>query len=234
MNLQLFSDEICLIKFGVSEQLNNIKRGKIWFRTLEYYREYYRKNECKRISNSIGDKYEGVESIINPEDCDSITFSHPLVNNGKLMDIKSSINGQVHSFPNYPFYISCFSFITSQNIKDNNIFNDNFFNEEDWHNVICFPKSDELINSLKQSINPNNVIASKVTYLDFSKSYTNLNIFQKDIVFKWQREFRLAIEIKSFKHNHIHVIDDNTIEVDFNPVNCMILTTEEFRRNVLK
>jgi hypothetical protein len=217
-------DSFGLIKFGQESWLKNMKEGKIWFRTLEYYRDY-------EIDNNIGDKNEGVSHIFYPDENTKFYFSHPAINSGKTFEI-SNIVGPVYDFPNHNrnTYIFCFSFFTVRDIVEKTIYDDIILKQKDWDSVFFFLDPLKFINTAKKSLEKYNSCFHKVQYLNYSKNQANLNVFSKDEKYRYQKEARIALQYFGQEDRIIKRVDDDTIEVTFDKkIEGVIIPTESFR-----
>ena len=183
-------DSAYFIRFGDEKVLKCIKTGKIWFRSLNYYKNY-------EDQSCIGDENEGVQGITQKKDLYSLQFSHPLINNGIPFDITSQIVGPIKNYPNNNIYISCFSYLTQDYI-----FDEKLKNEKEWSYVIIILESSKFLENLKESIG-SKLQYSKVNYYDENLTQYNLNTFSKSKNYQWQKEFRFAFNLDESNNTNL-------------------------------
>ncbi|MFP3089659.1 hypothetical protein LQZ21_04965 [Treponema sp. TIM-1] len=221
-------DSFGLIKFGKESWLKNIKEGKIWFRTIEYYQDY-------EADNNIGDKNEGVSDIFHPDENTKFYFSHPAIEDGKTFEI-SNIAGPVHSFPNYSrnTYIFCLSFFTSRDIIEKTIYDDSILTQKDWDDVFFFFNPVEFINTVRKSLDKYNPCFRKVLYFDYLKNNVNLDIFSKSEKYRYQKEVRIVFQYFGQKDRLIEQINDDTIAITLDKnIEGVIIPTDSFREGFI-
>jgi len=67
-----------------------------------------------------------------------------------------------------------------------------------------------------------------VRYLDYSKSQDSLDAFTKSDAYKWQREARFVVHLGDDLNENIERIDSSSIRVFYEPVQSVIIPTNEF------
>ena len=207
MNSNL-NDSFGLIKFGEESWLKNIKNGKLWFRTLEYYQEY-------EDHENIGDKDEGISHIIYPDSNTKIYFSHPFIENGRNIDI-SNLNGPFHLFPRYnrQLFILCLSYFSIDDIIQKSIFDDKILEEKKWVDTFFFLDPENFISLIKDTLKKHCPEISIVQYVDYTKNQESLNYFKKSNIYNFQKEIRIAFRYFGEKNGNITRIDKDTLEVN--------------------
>ncbi|MDY5913712.1 MAG: hypothetical protein SPJ93_00200 [Treponema sp.] len=196
-----------LIRFGHKEHLEQILNGKIRFTNLKKYQRDENKN--------IGDVNEGVRTFLHQNGELKITFSHPLLEHGKEIDISKSIT----SFKDYPDnkkYVSCFSYFTMKDILEKTIVTEQVLAEKEWNSVLILINSDAFIKAVLETLRSYNANFRKVQYLDYSINQTNLNEFTKSQEYSHQKEIRFSIEYNGEQSSVINVINSDVLEIDLN------------------
>jgi hypothetical protein len=217
-------DSFGLIKFGEESWLKNIKDGKLWFRTLEYYQNF-------EADKNIGDKNEGISHIFHPDENTRFYFSHPAINGGKQFEILG-ITDPVCALPEYNrnTYIFCLSHFTVKDIIEKTIFEDIILEQKGWDSVFFFLDPVDFVDTIKKSLNKNNPIIHKIQYFDYSKNQNNLNVFSKSEEYSSQKEIRIALQYSDKKDQHIKQIRNDTIEVTLDKkIEGVIMPTASFR-----
>lgn len=207
MGKDTINSPIFLIKFGKKEYLEQIKNGIVRFTKLKKYQE---------IENpAIGDMNEGLESIVHQDGKMKVTFQHPLINNGKEINISNSIK-EIRNFPdvNVNKYVACFSFFTQEDIVNNTIFDDAMLKESEWNDVLLFIQTDNFVEALFTALKNFNIKFKPVKYLDYSLNQIRLNEFVKSTKYQYQREIRFSIIYNNEQNPDIKYINDNLIEID--------------------
>jgi hypothetical protein len=223
------SEASYLIKFGKQDYLEQIQNGKLRFKHIRYYREF----ESFDNNQIIGDKQEGVSSMIYPDDIISVTFSHPLICDGKPLDVTKSLSGPISDFPNSNVYIFCLSHFTAKDVLEHTIFHNKYLEESNYHSVLWFLETEKFINNIQKSLLNCKVSGQLVHYLDYSRSQDSLKVFTKSLAYAWQKEARIALELPDNYHDGINQIDDDTIEVAFERVENVIIPIKEFREGFI-
>lgn len=196
-----------LIRFGHKEHLEQILNGKIRFTSLKKYQREENKN--------IGDINEGIRSFLHQNGDLKITFSHPLLEHGKEIDISKSIS----SFKDYPDnkkYVACFSFFTIKDIVEKTMVTEQVLAEKEWDYVLILFNSDSFIKAILDSLKPYKAAFGKVQYLDYSINQTNLNEFTKSQEYMHQKEIRFSIEYNGEQNSIIKNINPDVLEIDLN------------------
>lgn len=213
-------DSFYLIKFGHKEHLKQILNGTIRFTNLKKYQEEENKN--------IGDQNEGLQSIFHQNKNMKITFQHPLLEDGKEINISKSIL-LMKDFSSIDKYVSCFSFFNAQDVYNHTIFSDKILEEKEWRDVLLILDTNTFVSSINNTLKQNNIKFDKVQYVDFSKNQYNLNEFFKSNEYEHQKEIRFSIEYHD-KSPKFSKIDNNTISIDLEKkFRGIIIPTKEFR-----
>lgn len=196
-----------LIKFGHKKHLEQILSGKIRFTSLKKYQREENKN--------IGDVNEGVRTFLHQNGELNITFSHPLLEHGKEIDISKSIT----SFKDYPEnkkYVACFSYFTMKDIVEKTIVTEQVLAESDWDYVLILINSDKFIKTVLDVLRSYNANFGRVQYLDYSINQTNLNEFTKSQEYRHQKEIRFSIQYDGEQSSFINNIYPDVLEIDLN------------------
>lgn len=215
-----YYESFYLIRFGKKEHLKQIQNGFIRFSNFKKYQIIE--------NNNIGDTYEGLSSIHYTDKNTKIYFSHPNIINNSEIDYTKSIK----SMWNYPYlnmYISCFSYFTAKDIHDNNIFDDSILEKEEWDNVLLILDTKGFVENIFNSIKIFNPVIRKVKYYDYNKNQENLNIFSKSLKYEFQKEIRFAFNMIEENYNTVNRIDEYTVEISFEKVQCVIIPTNELK-----
>ena len=223
MNNNTINSPIILIKLGKKEYLEQIKNGILRFTKLKRYQE---------IENpAIGDKDEGLESIAHQDGKMKVTFQHPLINEGKEMDVSNSIK-EIRNYPdiNVNKYVSCFSFFTQYDVMNKTIFDDLILKETEWPDVLLFIQTDDFVKTLLMALKNFNIQFKPVQYLDYSQNQKGLSEFTKSKKYQYQREIRFSINYTDEQCPYINRIDENIIEIDLHKrFSGIIVPTKDFR-----
>jgi hypothetical protein len=190
---------------------------------------YYQNYENVNNNNVIGDKYEGLESISYPSDKLSFYFSHHLINNGNSIDITKSIVGQFCNYQSNNTYIFCLSYFSAKDIREKTIFDEAYLKEKDFEYVLLILDSCGFVENITRALSVFNPIIQKITYIDYMKNQRNLNVFTKSLTYSWQKEIRIAVELHGDNCDNVKRLSDDTIEVSFEPAQCVILPAKSFR-----
>lgn len=194
-----------LIKFGHKEYLEQIMNGKVRFTSLKTY---------QKIENpNIGDNNEGVRTILHQDGNLKITYSHPIIEGGKEIDISRSITS-FKDFPDNNKYISCFSYLTQKTIIENDIVSKELLSEPEWNNVLFFLDTTGFITDLMKILTPYSLRYGRVKYLDYSENQMDLDEFTKSKKFEYQKEQRFSIVYNNQIDSKIKRIDSEVLEVD--------------------
>ena len=196
-----------LIRFGHKEHLEQILNGKIRFTSLKHYQRNENKN--------IGDENEGVHTFLHQRGDFKIIFSHPLLENGKEIDISKSIT----SFKDYPDnkkYVACFSYFTMKDIVEKTVVTEKVLEEREWDHVLILINSDAFIKTVLEGLRSFNANFGRVQYLDYSINQTNLNEFTKSQEYRHQKEIRFSIEYNGEQSSVINAINSDVLEIDLN------------------
>jgi hypothetical protein len=218
-------DASYIIKLGQEKYLKEIQNGIIQFRHINYYREW----EDKKQNRIIGDKLEDIESIFYPSDIESVVFAHPLVNNGEPINFTKSLSGPIINFPYSRSYIFCMTHFTGQDIINRIVFDDKYLEENEYDSVLWFLDTKGFIKNLEKSLIRYHAVGRPVNYRDYSQSQDNLDIFTKSLDYAWQKEVRITLEEPTVFSDSIKRINDTTITVAFERVQCAIIPICEFR-----
>jgi hypothetical protein len=224
----LTDDSFGLIKFGKESWLKNIKKGKLWFRTLEYYQEY-------EDNENIGDRNEGISHIIYPNKDVRLYYSYSLNGSTKCIDYSNS-TVPFFLFPKYnkQIYIFCLSYLSVSDIINKTIFDDSKTELTDWDSVFFLLDPAEFINMIKISLASFNVKIAKIQYFDYNTNQYNINYFIKSNKYKHQKEIRIAFCLSDKMNQTMTSIDDNTIEINLNKdIEGIIIPTNSFRDGFL-
>jgi hypothetical protein len=214
-----------IIKLGQEKHLKEIQNGIIRFKHITYYREL----ENTKQNSIIDDKFEGMESLVYPMDISYVLFAHPLINNGESLDITDQLNGPIINFPDRKSYISCMTHFTVKDIVNHSIFDDRYLKENEYDSVLFFLDTKGFIKNLEKSLTGCHAVGRPVNYRDYSQSQENLGIFTKSLDYAWQKEVRIVLEEPAVFSDSIKRIDDTTITVIFEKVQCAIIPICEFR-----
>jgi hypothetical protein len=220
----LNDDSFGLLKFGKESWLKNMKDGKLWFRTLEYYRNY-------EDDKNIGDKNEGISNIFHPDENIKFYFYSLVIKGGEPFEILDII-GPVCDFSNYykNTYIYCLSYFTRKDIIEKTIYEDIVLEQKDWDSVFFFLDPEDFVNTIKTSLNEYNPIICRVQYFDYSKDQDNLDVFSKSDKYRFQKEIRIALQYSGKSEQHINQICNDTIEVTLDKkIEGIIIPTDSFR-----
>ena len=174
---------------------------------------------------------EGLESIVHQDGKMKVTFRHPLINDGKEINVSNSIK-EIRNFPdiNVNKYVSCFSFITLDDIMNKTIFDDLILNENEWNDLLLFVQTDDFVNTLFMVLKNLNIQFKPVQYLDYSKNQMGLNEFTKSKEYQYQREIRFAINYNDEQCSNIKRIDEKIIEIDLHKTfSGIIVPAKDFR-----
>lgn len=196
-----------LIRFGHKKHLEQILNGKLRFTSLKKYQREENKN--------IGDENEGVRTFLHQNGELKFTFSHPLFEHGKEIDISKSIT----SFKDYPDnkkYVACFSYFTMKDIVEKTIVTEQVLAEREWDYVLILINSDIFIKTILDVLHSFNANFSRVQYLDYSKNQINLNEFTKSLEYKHQKEIRFSIRYDGEQSSFINNIYPDVLEIDLN------------------
>lgn len=196
-----------LIRFGHKEHLEQILNGKLRFTSLKKYQREENKN--------IGDENEGVRTFLHQNGELKFTFSQPLFEHGKEIDISKSIT----SFKDYPDnkkYVACFSYFTMKDIVEKTIVTEQVLAEREWDYVLILINSDIFIKTVLDVLHSFNANFSRVQYLDYSKNQINLNEFTKALEYKHQKEIRFSIRYDGEQSSFINNIYPDVLEIDLN------------------
>ena len=222
--INLTNDSFGLIKFGKESWLRNIKSGKLWFRTLEYYQEY-------EGNDNIGDKNEGVSHIIHTNKDTRLYYSYFSNGNTKSIDFSDS-TVPFYLFPRYnrQIFILCLSYLSVSDIINKTIFDDSITEVSDWVSAFFPLDPIEFVNMIKNSLASFNVKFVKIQYVDYNIDQHNMNYFTKSSKYKHQKEVRVAFCLSDKMTQNMISIDDNTIEVNLNKdIEGIIIPTNTFR-----
>lgn len=196
-----------LIRFGNKEHLEQILNGKLRFTSLKKYQRDENKN--------IGDVNEGVRTFLHQNGEIKITFSHPLHEHGKEIDISKSITS-FKDFPDNKKYVSCFSYFTMKDIVEKTIVTEQVLAEREWDYVLILINSDIFIKTVLDVLHSFNANFSRVQYLDYSKNQINLNEFTKSLEYKHQKEIRFSIQYDGEQSSFINNKYPDVLEIDLN------------------
>jgi hypothetical protein len=216
-------DSFVLIRFGKKECLEQIKNGKLVFKTPGYYREY-EKDEI------IGDRLEGVSSILFPDDNTQLIYSHPAINSGVEIDVTKSIKS-IHDFPeDDDIYICCFSYVTIYDILNKKNFDERILNTESWGYVMFFLDPIKFIKNLKTKYPEFCPEIRKVTYHDYDINHDNLNVFSKSSEYEFEKEIRIKLNITLNTSNDLKYLNTkkSKLEIDLMPIEGIIIPTKDF------
>ena len=203
--------------------MEQIKNGILRFTKLKRYQE--------TENPAIGDKDEGIESIIHQDGKLKVTFQHPLINEGKEMDVSNSIK-EIRNFPdiNVNKYVSCFSFFNQDDVMNKTIFDDLILKETEWKDVLLLIQTDDFVNTLLKALRNYNIQFKPVQYIDYSQNQKGLNEFTKSKEYQYQREVRFAINYNNEQCSNIKRIDKNIIEIDLHKsFSGIIVPAKDFR-----
>jgi len=221
----LSGDSFGLIKFGDKSWLKNITEGKIWFRTLEYYRNY----EADEI---IGDKYEGATNIIIPDKNTTIHYQRSFADQNILNF--SNMNTPIIMIPKQygSLYIFCMSYFSINDIANKTIFDDSILKQKNWCDILFFLEPENFGNLFRDTLKIFNPEIFKAKYNDYTKNQEDLNYFTKSEKYKFQKEIRFIINYSGENSKNIKRIDNNTIEVIFfRSIDSIIVPSSSFRES---
>jgi len=210
-----------IIKFGNESWLKNIREGKMWFRTLEYYQEY-------EANDNIGDRFEGLTHIYYPEKNTQIRFYQSSMEN----NFNDLSNTPIFLIPKYnkTVFIFCLSYISVKDIENKTIYDDSILLQKDWDSVFFFLDPVKFLNLIKNSLKKYNPKIGKIEYRDFAKNQEDLTCFTKSDKYKHQKEVRIVINYFGEKDKKITHIDDNTIELNISDkIDGFIIPINTFR-----
>jgi hypothetical protein len=222
MNSETLSEQEKIFQFaklGKLEHLQSIQKGKIRFTDIRCYRHIE--------NNSIGDKLEGSALVHHVVDGDKITFSHPLLFDGKELDITKSIQSFCIQ-PDMNYYIFCMTHFSNANIIRKEIFSENIYKENDWDHVLFFLNPEAFFKKVDDKIINASPIRGPVDYADYNINQNNLSILSKPIEYRWQKEFRIGFNI--LLENNFERINNDTVIVDIGDITnqSFILPIKEF------
>jgi len=207
-----------LLRFGEKEHLEQIRDGAIRFSKLSTYR-------CIE-SGVIGDGHEGVESIMHGRDIEELAFEHPSVGTIKFNHTNPTFT--MTDIPNDDPYVFCMTYFTARDIQNKTIFDERVYAEEKWDSVLFITDPTGFVENIKRSLSKYSPRFHAVRYLDYSKSQDSLDAFTKSDAYKWQREARFVVHLGDDLNENIERIDSSSIRVFYEPVQSVIIPTNEF------
>jgi len=219
---------INLVKLGKSKYLQDIQNGRIRFTRLEKYKNIENKN--------IGDIKEGLESIVHIDNNIEIFYSHPSIENGKQINVTKSIKS-VENFPNNNYYVFCMAYFSMNDIINNTIFDEKIYNEEKWTDVLYLFNPKEFLLKICEKIKNNYPMVGPVRYINYNESQHNLNVLNKSIDYKYQKEYRIALNFLDNKNTDLFKYDtkNDTVIIDIGSIESesIIVPKDDFYKGFI-
>jgi hypothetical protein len=214
---------INLVKLGKENHLKEIQNGKIRFTRLENYKNIENKN--------IGDINEGLESIIHTNNDTELFYSHQSIENGALINISKSIKS-IANFPNNNYYVFCMAYFSINDIINKTVFDEKIYQEEKWTDVLFFINPKEFLQKVHEKIKNNSPVIGPVKYSNYNETQYNLDVLSKSNDYMYQKEYRIALNLKYENKTDIFEYDakNDIVIVDIGSIKSesIIVTKKDF------
>lgn len=209
----------------------DLLQGKLFMNTIGSFRKYKDKNNELR-----GDKYEGIEALLQPNKIGEINFSDIEINPNDLTEPIIIYNNDLldkNVFCIYSLNSGGFDTVTEATL-------DEFKRTIELHescyglgtHCVIIHNATEFIDRCKSAINKLKISGNLglVEYYDQNSFHGNMPIkklgFQKRNIYKYQREYRIKIDLNK-DHPCLYKLDIGNIQ-DI----AILSTPKEFKENL--